>query len=141
MAAGSRILGQRGCPYESALALASAPEQDALRRALSELQRLGARPAASIVARRLRELGVRGVPRGPRVGTRANAAQLTARQLEILELLTQGLRNAEIADRLYLSARTVDHHVSAILDKLGARTRTEATRQAAELGIQPAPRT
>jgi DNA-binding CsgD family transcriptional regulator len=130
----------RGCPYESALALASAPEQDALRQALDELQRLGARPAAGIVARRLRELGARGLPRGPRVGTRANAAQLTARQLEILELLTQGLRNAEIAERLYLSARTVDHHVSAILDKLGARTRTEATRQAAELGIQPAPR-
>jgi DNA-binding NarL/FixJ family response regulator len=50
-------------------------------------------------------------------------------------LLTQDLRNAEIADRLYLSARTVDHHVSAILDKLDARSRTEASRQAARLGI------
>ena len=126
---------KRGCPYEAALALASASDDDALRRSLAELQRLGGRGAASIVARRLRESGARGLPRGPRSGTRANAAHLTARQLEILELLTQGLRNAEIADRLYLSARTVDHHVSAILDKLDARSRTEASRQAARLGI------
>jgi DNA-binding NarL/FixJ family response regulator len=71
------------------------------------------------------------------LSTRSNAAHLTARQLEILELLTQGLRNSEIADRLYLSGRTVDHHVSAILDKLGARSRTEASQQAARLGIHP----
>jgi DNA-binding CsgD family transcriptional regulator len=128
---------QRGCPYEAALALASAKDHDALRRALSEFQRLGARTAASIVARRLRESGARSLPRGPRLSTRSNAAHLTARQLEILELLTQGLRNSEIADRLYLSGRTVDHHVSAILDKLGARSRTEASQQAARLGIHP----
>jgi DNA-binding CsgD family transcriptional regulator len=128
----------RGCPYEAALALAGANDLDALRRALSELQRLGGRAAASIVARRLRELGARGLPRGPRPGTRANAARLTARQLEILELLTQGLRNAEIAERLSLSIRTVDHHVSAVLDKLGARSRTEAGRLAAGLGIDTA---
>src|SRR5262249_44180352 len=94
-----------------------------LRGALPDARRLDARAAASIVARRLREAGARGLPRGPRPGTRANAAQLTARQLEILALLVEGLHNAEIADRLYLSARTVDHHVSAILHKLGAPPR------------------
>ena len=82
------------------------------------------------MSRRLRELGTRGLPRGPRPGTRANAANLTARELEILELLVDGLRNGEIAERLVLSARTVDHHVSAILGKLGVRSRTEASRQA-----------
>jgi DNA-binding CsgD family transcriptional regulator len=128
---------QRGCPYEAALALAGADDQAALRRALEELQRLGARPAANIVARRLRESGARGIPRGPRAGSRANVAHLTARELEILELLVEGLRNAEIAERLYLSARTVDHHVSAVLGKLGARSRVEASQQAVRLGILP----
>jgi DNA-binding NarL/FixJ family response regulator len=80
-----------------------------------------------------------GLPRGPRPGTRSNAAHLTARQLEILELLVAGLRNGEIAERLFLSARTVEHHVSAILSKLGARTRTEASRQAARLGVVSGP--
>ena len=60
---------------------------------------------------------------------------LTRRQLEILELLTNGLRNTEIAERLYLSPRTVDHHVSAILTKLNARSRTEAAQIAARLGL------
>jgi DNA-binding NarL/FixJ family response regulator len=64
-------------------------------------------------------------------------AHLTARELEILELLVEGLRNAEIAERLYLSARTVDHHVSAVLGKLGARSRVEASQQAVRLGILP----
>jgi DNA-binding CsgD family transcriptional regulator len=126
---------ERGCGYEAALALASADEDAAQRRALFALQRLGARAAAAIVARRLRELGARGVPRGPRAGTRSNAAGLTPRELEILELLAEGLRNGEIAERLFLSGKTVDHHVSAILGKLGVRSRTEATRQATRLGV------
>lgn len=131
---------ERGCPYDSALARASAHDEHALRRALAELQQLDARPAAMIVARRLRESGVLGLPRGPRQKTRSNVAQLTARQLEILTLLTQGLRNAEIAERLVLSQRTVDHHISAILEKLGARSRTEASQHAARLGIVAVPK-
>jgi DNA-binding NarL/FixJ family response regulator len=126
-----------GCAYEAALAQASAQDPELVREALCELQRLGARVASTMIARRLRESGVHGMPRGPRPGTMANAAQLTSRQIEILDLLSQGLRNAEIADRLYVSARTVDHHVSAILTKLGARTRTEAIQHAATLGILP----
>jgi DNA-binding CsgD family transcriptional regulator/tetratricopeptide (TPR) repeat protein len=124
-----------GCPYEAAIALAGAGEDDALRRALDELQRLGATPAAAIVARRLRERGVRGLPRGPRAATRENPAGLTAREVEVLELVAQGLRNAEIAKRLFLSEKTVGHHVSAILRKLDVRTRGEASAEAGRLGI------
>lgn len=81
--------------------------------------------------RRLQELGLRRIPRGPQPGTRAHPAGLTPRQTDILALLGEGLTNAEIAERLVLSVRTVDHHVSAVLAKLGATSRTEAVRLAA----------
>ena len=117
-----------GCPYEAALALADG-DDDALRHALGELSRLGARPAASIVARRLRERGARDVPRGPRPSTRANPGGLSSREIDVLRLVAEGLRNADIAERLFLSRRTVDHHVSAILRKLEADTRGEAVAE------------
>ena len=72
---------------------------------------------------------------GPRPNTRANPAGLTARELEVLALIAQGLRNAEIAERLVVSTKTVDHHVSAILRKLGVRTRGAAAVEAARLGL------
>src|SRR5581483_12107228 len=106
-----------GCPYEEALALADGDDPDAVRTAVETLHELGARPAAAIVRRRLRERGVRGVPSGPRASTRANVAGLTRRELEVLALVAEGLRNARIAERLALSEKTVDHHVSAILRK------------------------
>jgi DNA-binding CsgD family transcriptional regulator len=124
-----------GCPYEAALALADAGEEAPLRRALDELQRLGARPAAAIVARRLRERGALRLPRGPRPATRRNPAGLTPRELEVLALLAGGLRYADIAARLVLSERTVGHHVGAILRKLGVRTRAEASAEAVRLGL------
>jgi DNA-binding CsgD family transcriptional regulator len=124
-----------GCPYEATLALADADDQAALRQALEELNRLGARPAAAIVARRLRERGIRSVPRGPRPITRQNPAGLTARELEVLALLAEGLRNAQIAERLVLSTKTVDHHVSAVLRKLDVSTRGEASAKATRLGL------
>jgi DNA-binding CsgD family transcriptional regulator/tetratricopeptide (TPR) repeat protein len=117
-----------GCPYEAALALADG-DDDALRRALEALNELGARPAAAIVARRLRKHGARDVPRGPRPSTRANPAGLTGREVEVLGLVAEGLRNGDIAERLFLSRRTVDHHVSAILRKLEVRTRVEASAE------------
>ena len=82
----------------------------------------------------MRELGLR-VPPGPREATRANPAGLTARQLEVLALLAEGLTNAEIAERLVVSPRTAEHHVAAVLTKLGATTRRDAARRAAELQL------
>jgi DNA-binding CsgD family transcriptional regulator len=119
-----------GCPYEAALALADSDDHATVREAIDQLHELGARPAAAIVARRLREQGVRGIPRGPRPSTRENPAGLTARELEVLALLADGLRNAQIADRLVVSERTVGHHVSAILRKLDVGTRGEAAAEA-----------
>jgi DNA-binding CsgD family transcriptional regulator/tetratricopeptide (TPR) repeat protein len=124
-------------PYEAALALAATDSEDLLLRAVEELRALGAQPAAAIVARRLRDQGVRGLPRGPRPSTRENPAGLTAREVEVLVLLAEGLRNAEIADRLFLSERTVDHHVSAVLRKLSVPTRVQARDEAVRLGFAP----
>ena len=124
-----------GCPYESALALAESGEEESLRRALDELQALGAKPAAAIVTRRLRERGARGLPRGPRVATQGNPAGLTAREVEVLALVAEGMRNGEIAARLVLSERTVGHHVGAILRKLGVATRAQAGAEAVRLGL------
>jgi DNA-binding CsgD family transcriptional regulator len=124
-----------GCPYESALALASSGNEATLRRGLTKLQRLGSTPAAARVARALHERGVRDVPQGPRAATRNNAGGLTARELEVLALVADGMRNEQIAARLVLSRRTVEHHVAAILGKLTVRTRTEAVAEASRLGI------
>jgi DNA-binding CsgD family transcriptional regulator/tetratricopeptide (TPR) repeat protein len=129
------LWAELGCPYEAALALAGADDVDALRGSLAELQVLGAAPAAAIVTRRLRERGERGLPRGPRATTRDNPAGLTTREVEVLELVAQGLRNAEIGERLFVSEKTVGHHVSAILRKLDVRTRSEAGAAAIRLGI------
>lgn len=133
--AAERAWSDGGCLYESALALAGAADEKLLRRALDRLRQLGAAPAAAIVARRLRGLGARGVPRGPRPSTRANAGGLTRREADVLHLLGSGLRNREIAERLYLSPRTVDSHVASIFRKLGAANRTQAVRNAERLGI------
>jgi DNA-binding CsgD family transcriptional regulator len=129
--AAARMWSRLGCPYDAALALIESTDEDSLRQALAEFQRLGAAPAAAIAARRLRQHGARGVPRGPRRETRSNPAHLTAREAEVLALLEHGWTNAEIAARLYLSDRTVDHHVSSILRKLGVCSR----REAAKLGL------
>jgi DNA-binding NarL/FixJ family response regulator len=115
-----------GSQYEAALARAGADNDAALRKSLDELQRLRAEPAVAIVARRLRERGAKGLPRGPRRSTKNNPAGLTAREVEVPGLVAEGLRNAEIAERLHLSQRTVAHHVSAILRKLGVSSRGQA---------------
>jgi DNA-binding CsgD family transcriptional regulator/tetratricopeptide (TPR) repeat protein len=121
-----------GCPYESALALAQSGDEASLLRSLVQLQELDAQPAARIVTRRLRQRGVRGLPRGARPSTRSNRAGLTRRELDVLALLAEGLRNREIADRLYVAPKTVDHHVAAILRKLNVENRNQAARIAAD---------
>ncbi|HET8978818.1 MAG TPA: AAA family ATPase [Solirubrobacteraceae bacterium] len=124
-----------GCPYEAAFVQAQGEDEAQLRHALAEFQRLGALPAVRLVSRRLRERGVRDIPRGPHRSTSANPAALTARELEVLRLVADGLRNVEIAEGLVVSVRTVDHHVSSILGKLGVRTRAEAAAAAVRIGI------
>ena len=118
------------CPYEQANMLAwygAEPEQ---REALAIYERLGATAAAQALRKRLRAQGVRDIPRGLRASTRCNEYGLTKREAEILELLSDGLRNSVIAKRLFLSTKTVDHHVSAILTKLGVPSRAEAVAMA-----------
>ena len=124
---------ETGCPYEAALALADSDQEEDLRAAITALTKLGAKPAIAEVTRRMRSLGATSIPRGPRPRTRENPAGLTAREMDILSLLSDGLRNPDIARRLFLSQKTVDHHVSAILAKLEVRTRSEAAQRAREL--------
>jgi DNA-binding CsgD family transcriptional regulator len=131
----AQLWTQIGRPYDAALALADADKEEPLRLALADLQKMSARPATAIVARKLRDLGVQGVPRGPRTVNRANPAGLSRRELEVLELVAVGLRNGQIAQRLFLSAKTVDHHIGSILRKLGVSSRTEAASVAGDLGI------
>jgi DNA-binding NarL/FixJ family response regulator len=123
-------LSLRGCARAH-----DADEEEPLRRALDTLQRLEARPAAAIVARRLRKRGARSLPRGPRPATRQNQFGLTRRELDVLALVNAGLQNGQIADQLVVSVRTVDHHVEAILRKLGARTRSGTRAAAKALGL------
>jgi DNA-binding CsgD family transcriptional regulator len=125
-----------GCPYEAARALTESDEEEPLREALAALERLGAQPAAVQVVQRMRELGIARIPRGPRAATRANPANLTARELQVLALLVEGQRNAEIADRLFLSPKTVEHHVGAILGKLGVASRAEAIARARDSNLR-----
>lgn len=114
-----------GCPYEQARSLADGDET-AQKSALGLFDSLGARPAAEQLRRKMRSAGMTGIPRGPRATTRQHELGLTARQAEVLMLVSAGLTNGKIAGRLQLSEKTVDHHLSAILGRLGVSTRAEA---------------
>jgi DNA-binding NarL/FixJ family response regulator len=123
-----------GMPYERALALAEGPEE-ALREALTILDALGAGPLAAIVRRRLRERGVRSIPRGPIEATRANPSGLTSKELQVLQLLAQGCSTAQLARRLHRSPKTVYRHVCSLFEKLDVHSRTEAVAAAYARGI------
>ena len=133
-AGAAEAFGRLGWVHDRALMLSLTDDQQALAEALQTSRRLGAEPLARRATARMRELGMR-VPRGPRTTTRANPAGLTARQLEVLALISEGLTNAEIAERLVVSQRTAEHHVAAVLLKLGAGSRRDAARRAQEMSL------
>jgi DNA-binding CsgD family transcriptional regulator/tetratricopeptide (TPR) repeat protein len=124
-----------GRPYDAALTRLGSADEAALRAALAALDDLGAQAAATVARRRLRELGVRAIPRGPRPSTRSAPAGLTAREQEVLALVSEGLADREISQRLFISERTVQHHVSAVLSKIGVPSRAAAVREAARIGL------
>ena len=126
-----------GYPYEVGLAWSDSDDVDDLRQSHKQFRSLGASAAAAVVARRLRQRGARGIPRGPRASTASNPALLTRREMEVLSLVAEGLRDSEIAERLFLSEKTVGHHVSALLRKLQASTRGHAAALARQRGVLP----
>ena len=126
--AAARWWHDAGCPFEEAVALTASGEPDALRRGLDLFTSIGATPAASLVRTLLRRAGHQAVPRGPRPATRAHPHGLTPREADVLALLRDGLSNAAISRRLFISERTVHHHVSAVLNKLGVSSRTDVAQ-------------
>jgi DNA-binding CsgD family transcriptional regulator len=131
----ARLWTSLGCPYETALALHDAPDEAALRDALKIFTGLGALAAAQITRHKMRHLGIRSIPRDPRPVTQAHPLGLTQREREVLELICAGNTNSQIAAKLFISTKTVDHHVSAVLAKLDAPTREIAASHAARLGL------
>jgi DNA-binding CsgD family transcriptional regulator len=127
-----------GGHHLAAMALAFSDDEPDLLDAVERFAAMEAPAPEARVRQRLREIGAEMVPAGPRASTRAHPAGLTRREGEVLEGLAGGLSNAEIAKELYLSERTVEHHVSNVLGKLGVGSRAEAARAAQERGLLPA---
>ena len=139
-AGAARFWQDLGCPYEAAMALLDSTDEDDLREALQILTGLRAAAVIRVARRKMRALGIRSIPAGPRTTTREHPLGLTRREHEVLDLIVDGRTNAEIAGQLFISAKTVDHHVSAVLAKLGAPSRSVAASEAVRLGLAPAAR-
>jgi len=133
--AAERAWSDFGCPYDAGLALFDSGTEAGMREAVRRFESLGANAAISATRREMRQLGVRFVPTGTRAATRAHPLGLTPREHSVLELVCAGHTNGEIAARLFISAKTVDHHVSAVLAKLGVANRSQAAAEAARLGV------
>jgi DNA-binding CsgD family transcriptional regulator/tetratricopeptide (TPR) repeat protein len=131
----AELWDQLGYRYEAALALLDTKDEPLLRESLTRLVDLGAEAAARLVRQTMRDLGMRSIPAGARPATKAHPRGLTAREQQILDLLSQEQSNEEISASLFISVRTVEHHVPAILGKLGATTRKGAAEEARKLGL------
>jgi len=126
---------QLGRTYDAALTRLFSPDEAEMRRALAVFEDLGAKSAADAARRRMKELGITAIPRGPRLATRDTPAGLTMREQEVLVLIAEGLADREISARLFISERTVNHHVSSLLNKIGVANRAAAAREASRLGL------
>jgi len=125
---------KKGCPFENAFALFEGNETDK-KNALLLFQQLGANAVSEKIKMEMRAGGIKKIPRGLRKSTQANPAQLTNRELDVLQLLQQGNQNKEIAGALFISPKTADHHISSILFKLDVNSRSKAVTEAVRLGI------
>jgi DNA-binding CsgD family transcriptional regulator len=126
---------QAGEPFAEAMALADSSLPELRVRGVALLDGLGATGTADRLRVLLRNDGIDEVPARPRASTRANPGGLTNRQLDVAKLMARGFTNAEIAARLYISPKTADHHVSAVLTKLGATSRRTVMMRADEYGL------
>lgn len=115
--------GAIGAPFEQAVALMRCEPSDVLR-AIDIFDEISAAPALNYARMHAKALGLRGVKRGPYGASRGNPVGLTAREMQILQLICSGLSNSLIATKLQRSERTIEHHVSSILSKAGANTRS-----------------
>ena len=134
-AGAARLWTDLGCPYEAGMALLGSPDEASLRKALWIFTDLGAPATARLTRQKMRRLAIRSIPAGPRTATREHPLGLTRREREVLDLICARHTNAEIAGKLFISVKTVDHHVSAVLAKLDAPTRRAAATRAAKLGL------
>ncbi|MGC4038178.1 MAG: AAA family ATPase [Chitinophagaceae bacterium] len=123
-----------GCPYEEALVLYHGDDEDK-KQAVEIIQQLGATAVYNKMKEEMKQSGIKNIPRGIRSSTKSNPAFLTTRELDILELLKENLQNKEIGSRLFISAKTVDHHISSILFKLDVNSRNKAVSEAQRRGI------
>lgn len=110
-------------------------DEASLREALRIFTDLGASATVRLTRQKMRRLGIQSIPAGPRPATRQHPLGLTRREREVLDLICAGHTNGEIAGKLFISIKTVGHHVSAVLAKLDAPTRGAAATQATKLGL------
>jgi DNA-binding CsgD family transcriptional regulator/tetratricopeptide (TPR) repeat protein len=120
----SELWNELHCPYEQALALSEGDEAS-MKKSIEIFERLGASAAVQLIKQMMRESGIKSIPKGPRQTTKANPSGLTKRELEVLKLVSRGLSNSDIAKDLFISPKTVDHHISAIFSKLNIHSRIE----------------
>jgi len=134
VAAAATLWLQLGCHYEQALVLFEGSDEDK-RMAMNIVHELGAKAVFEKMKKEMRASGAKSIPRGIRKSTLSNPALLTERELDVLHLLREGIQNKEIAGRLYISTKTVDHHISSILFKLDVNSRVKAVHEATRSGI------